>query len=123
MQIKEEHALFSCQNSKNLPNSVLTCLKIQNLTQLTVSAPQLIVYYPFSTDKTLINCIWLLLVYFVLSNRLNKAPNSTKTISRKIKDIIISTNKAYPNRDLARECGNLKLNEFLASHEIRLRPH
>ena len=52
------------------------------------------------------------MVLFVLSNRLNKAPNKAETIARKIKDIIISTNKAYPNRDLARECTKLNLTDF-----------
>ena len=118
-----EHALFSCQNVKHLPISILTCIKIQNLTQLPVSAPKLILYDPYSSLKTLINSIWLLFVCFVFSNRLNKVPNSAKSISRKIKEIIISTNRAYPKRNLARECRKLQLNDFLASHEIGLRPH
>ena len=126
MHIKEdmEHALFSCQNVKTLPQSVLTNLKLENFTQLPITASQLVLYDNFCRDaKTLINSVWLLLTCFILSNRLNKAPNNSEKISKKIKETIKATNKAYPNRNLARECQNLNLDEFLASHEIGLKNH
>ena len=125
MHTKEdiEHALFSCQNLKNLPENVLNCLKISELTQFPVTAPQLILYDQYASAKFLINAVWLLLVGFILENRLNKAPNKAEQIANKIKEIIISTNFSYPNRDLARECRKLELTEFLASHEMGKIPH
>ena len=119
-QTKEdlEHALFSCPNVKNLPKKVLENLKIENLTQFPVTASQVILHDPYSTAETLINAIWVLLTCFVLTNRLNQAPNIAEIISKKIKEIIIQTNSAYPNRDLSRECRKLDLNQFLASNEI-----
>ena len=60
----------------------------------------------------------MLLLSFILNNRLNKAPNNAEKIAKKIKDEIILTISAHPNRDLAREVRKLELNDFLASHEI-----
>ena len=120
MQITEdiEHALFSCKNVKELPEKVLTHLKIKNLTLCPVTASQIILYDKHSSAKTLINVVWMLLLSFILNNRLNKAPNNAEKIARKIKDIIIFTNTTHPNRDLAREARRLELTDFLASHEI-----
>ena len=118
-----EHALFSCQKLKNLPENVLKCLKISGLTQTPVTAPQLILYDQYASAKLLINAVWLLLVGFILENRLNKAPNKAEQIAKKIKEILISTNSSYPNRDLARECRKLELYEFLASHQKGKIPH
>merc|ERR1712239_43194 len=107
MHIKEdmEHALFSCQNINKMPQSVLKTLKLEKFTQLPITASQLVLYENFCRDATtFINSVWLLLTCFILSNRLNKAPNNTEKISKKIKDIIKATNMAYPNKQLAREC-------------------
>ena len=126
MHIKEdmEHALFSCQNVNKMPERVLKTLKLEKFTQMPITASQLVLYDNFCRDATtLINSVWLLLTCFILSNRLNKAPNNTEKISKKIKDTIKATNVAYPNKQLARECRNLNLGEFLASHEIGPKNH
>ena len=94
------------------------------MTQHPITAAQLVLYDNFCTEaKILINSVWILLTCFILSNRLNKAPNNAEKISKKILEIIKTTNKAFPNRNLARECRKLELNEFLASHEIGLKTH
>ena len=126
MHIKEdmEHALFSCENVNKMPESVLKILKLETYTQLPITASQLVLYDNFcSNAKTLINSVWLLLTCFILSNRLNKAPNNPEKLAKKIRDTIKATNRALPQKQLAWECRNLKLDEFLASHEIGPKNH
>ena len=89
-----EHALFSCKNVREIPEQILNKLKISHLTQLPITASQTILYDEFSTAKTLINAIWMLLLCFILNNRLNKCPNKAEEIAKKIKGIIADTNKA-----------------------------
>ena len=79
---------------------------------------QVILHDPYSTAEILINVIWVLLTCFVLTNRVNRAPNIPEQMAKKIKEIIRQTNLTYPNRDLPRECRKLDLTEFLASQEI-----
>ena len=80
MQNKEtlEHALFSRRNVKKIPEQVLNHLKIPHLTQLLITASWIVLYDEFSTAKTLINTIWMLLLCFILNNRLNKCPNNAE---------------------------------------------
>jgi hypothetical protein len=103
---------------------VLKILKLETYTQLPITASQLVLYDNFcSNAKTLINSVWLLLTCFILSNRLNKAPNNPEKLAKKIRDTIKATNRALPQKQLALECRNLKLDEFLASHEIGPKNH
>ena len=105
-----EHALFPCKNvKKNILQQVLNPLKVTQLTQLPVTASQIVLYDEFSTAKTLVNTVWMLLTCFILNNRLNKVRNNAEKVANKIKDTIVDTNKAYPNRNLARECRKLLL--------------
>ena len=62
-----EHALFSCKNVKNIPEQVLSHLKITQLTQLPVTASQVVIYDEFSTAKTMMNTEWLTLNDFLLA--------------------------------------------------------
>ena len=114
---------FFCRNVKEIPEQVLNHLKIKHLTQLPITASQIVLYDEFSTAKTLINTIWMFLLCLILNNRLNKCPNNAEEIAKKIKGIVVDTNKAYPNRDLARECRKLLLFEFLASLQVNPNTH
>ena len=78
-----EHALFSCKNDKNIPEQVLNHLNIPHLTQLPITASQIVIYDEFSTSKTLVNTKWMLLICFILNNRLNKCPNNAEEIAKK----------------------------------------
>ena len=56
--------------------------------------------------------------FFILTNRLKHDPNNPDQIARNIKEISKQQNKAFPNKDLARECRKLNLIDLLASHEM-----
>ena len=48
-----EHAVFSCTNVKKIPEQVLNHLRIPHLTQLPISASQIVLYDEFSTGKNI----------------------------------------------------------------------
>ena len=118
-EVKETlvHALWDCSKVRNVYEETLQALNITNLTQLPLTAQQVILYDSFTTAKTLINSIWLLLICLILNNKYNNTPIKINVIAEKIKREIRDTNKAFPKKNLNLECKYLSLDEFLASHE------
>ena len=92
------HALWDCPKVRNVYEETLQALNITNLTQLPLTAQQVILYDSFTTAKTLINSIWLLLICLILNTKYNNTPIKINVIAEKIKREIRDTNKAFPKK-------------------------
>ena len=121
MDIKESlvHALWDCPKISNIYTNTLQALKIDHLTQLPLSAQQVILYDSFATAKNLINSVWILMLCSILTSKYNNSPINQLKLTNKIKREIRDTNKSYPNRSLNTECRYLSLEDFLASYEAK----
>ena len=119
VEVKESlvHALWDCPKIGTLYEKVLTALKIDHLTQLPLTAQQVILYDSFASAKTVINTLWLLLICIILNHKYDNAPININITCEKIRREIRDTNRAFPKSNLSIECKNLSLREFLASHE------
>ena len=111
------HASWDCQKIKDLPEEVENELGITHLIQLSITSQQLILHDNLCDAQTLVNAIWMLLVCSILSPRIDESPLNLSSLAAKIKAEIKSTNKAYPKRNIGRDCRYLNLAEFLASCE------
>ena len=114
-EVKESlvHALWDCPKISSLYENVLKALNIDHLTQLPLSAQQVILYDSFATASTLINKLWLILICIILNHKYDNAPISLNITCAKIRE----TNRAFPKSNLSIKWKNLSLREFLASHE------
>ena len=121
MDIKESlvHALWDCPKISNIYTNTLQALKIDHLTQLPLSAQQVIIYDSFVTEKNLINSVWIFMLCSILTSKDNNSPINQLKLTNKIKREIRDTNKSYPNRSLNTECRYLSLEDFLASYEAK----
>ena len=119
MEIKETiiHALWDCQKMYSFPKKNINKLGIAHLFQLPITPQQQILHDTFCNAQTLVNAVWMLLVCSILSARRHESHLNPISIAARIKAEIKSTNKAYPKRNLARDCRYLNKAEFLASHE------
>ena len=120
-EVKERqvHALWDCPKINSLYENVLKSLKVDHLTQLSLTAQPVILNDSFATAHTLINTIWLVLICIILNHKDNNIPINFTLTCEKIKREIRDTNKAHPRSNLSIECKNLSLREFLASHEAK----
>ena len=109
------HALWDCQKCFNFPKKVVKELDISHLVQRPVTSQQLILHDTFCDAQTLVNVVWMLPVCSILSARIDESPLNHISLAAKINTEIKSTNKAYPKRNLARDCRYLNLAEFMAS--------
>ena len=120
-EVKESlvNALWDCPKVSSLYENVLKSLNIDHLTPHPLTAQQLILYDSFSTGRTLINTVWLILICIILNQKYDNVPINFNITCEKIKRKIRDTNRAFPRSDLSFECKNLSLREFLASHEAK----
>ena len=120
-EVKEQqvHALWDCPKISNLYENVLKTLKVDHLTQLPLTAQQVILYDSFATARTLINTIWLILICIILNHKDHNIPISFTLTCERIKREIRDTTRAHPMSNLSMECKNLSYREFLASHEAK----
>ena len=95
------HALWDCQKIKDLPEKVARELEIAHILKLPLTSQQLILHDNFCDAQTLVNVIWMLTVYLILSAQIDESPINPTIPAAKIKAEIKSTNKLYPNRNLA----------------------
>ena len=118
-EVKESlvHALWDCPKVSSLYENVLKSLNIDHLTQLPLSAQQVILYDSFATARTLINTVWLILICIILNHKYDNVPINFNITCEKIKREIRDTNRAFPRSNLSFEYKNISLHEFLASHE------
>ena len=67
-EVKEQlaHALWDCSKISNLYKNVLKSLKLDHLTQLPLSAQQVILYDSFAPERKLIDSIWMILTCIIL---------------------------------------------------------
>ena len=121
MDIKESlvHALWQCPKVTKIYTNTLQALKLDHLTQLPLTAQQVILYNSFATAKTIINSVWILMLCSISNAKYNNAPLNANNLANKIKREIIVTNKTYPNRRLNTEYKYLSLEDFLASYEAK----
>ena len=121
LEVKEQlvHALWDCPKINSLYENVLKTLKLDYLTQLPLTAQQVILYDSFATAHTLINTVWLILICIVLKHKNDNTLINFNITCDKIKREIRDTNRAYPKSNLSFECKNLSLRKFLASHEAK----
>ena len=70
-EVKERlvHSLWDCPKISNLYENVLKFLKVDHLTQLPLTAQQVILHDNFATARTLINTIWLILICIILNHK------------------------------------------------------
>ena len=111
------HALWDCPKVNNLHLDTIKHLEVDHLTQLPLSAQQVILHDSFTAAPTFMNSVWLLIICSILSARHNNKPLDYISLSRKVKSEIKATNKSYPHKKLGNECRYLSLSEFLASYE------
>ena len=109
------HALWDCRKITNLYENVLNFLKVDHLTQLPLTAQQVILHDNFATACTLINTIWLILICIILNHKDQNIPINFTLTCERIKREIRDTTRAHPMSNLSMECKNLSLREFLAS--------
>ena len=121
METKETliHALWDCPKITNIYRDAIKYLKLEHLTELPLSAQQVILYDKFSSAPTLINSVWLLMVCSILGARHDNIPINYVSQGNKVRFEIKSINKSRPNKKLNTECRYLSLLEFLASHEAK----
>ena len=100
MDIKDTlvHALWDFPKIFNIYTNTLKTLNIDHLTQFPLSAQQVVLYDSFATAKTLINSVWILLIYSILTAKYNNSPINTIKLANKIKREIKDTNQSYLNR-------------------------
>ena len=121
MDIKESlvHALWDCPKITNIYTNTLQTLKLDHLTELPLTAQQVILHDSFTTAKTIINSVWILMLCSILNAKYNNAPLNANNLANKIKREIKDTNETYPKRRLNTECKYLPLEDFLASYEAK----
>ena len=101
----------------NIYKDTIKYLKLEHLTELPLSAQQVILYDEFSSDPTLINSEWLLMICSILGARHDNILLNYVRLGNKVRFEIKFTNKSRPNKNLNTECRYLSLLEFLVSHE------
>ena len=65
------------------------------------------------------NTVWLILICIILNHKDQNIPINFNLTCERIKREIRDTTRAHPMSNLAMECKNLSLREFLASHEAK----
>ena len=121
LEVKERlvHTLWDCPKITDLYEDVLKFLKLDHLTQLPLTAQQVILYDNFASARTVINTVWLILICIILNHKDQNIPINFNLTCERIKREIRDTTRAHPMSNLAMECKNLSLREFLASHEAK----
>ena len=100
METKESliHALWDCPKINNLHLDTMKQLEIDHLTELPLSAQQVIFHDSLTTAPMFMNSVRLLMVCLILSARLDNKPLDYITFSRKVKSEIKVTNQSYPHK-------------------------